>query len=74
MWGRSALEITEGMSPVRPAMQGRHPAFSNSPPREAAQTRQHQAQQMTSLSTLEETQNKQNLDNFIAITASEVLN
>lgn len=65
---------TEDMPPVHPALQGRYPAFSKSPSRQAAQTRQHQAQQMTSLSTLEETQNKQNLDHFIAITALEVLN
>lgn len=64
----------EGMPPVHPAMQGRHLAFSKSPPREAAQTRQHHPQQMTSSSTLEKIQNKQNLDIFIAITGSEVLN
>lgn len=61
---------TEGMSPVHPAVQCRHPA----PRAEADQTRQHQAQQLTSLSTLKEIQNKQNLNNFNPITASEVLN
>lgn len=52
-------------------MQCKYPAFSKPVPiAEAAQARQHKAQQVTSLETLEETQDKQNLVSSVAVLAS----